>query len=507
MPEENKDLETIKNEYEQLSIRINRLNLLLLGILCIISFTISGAVNNSELVNLKEQVERDRIEARMLFNMYEIDPDYVSKRDNSKLTAEQKWEEFRSEFFQKVDKYKKMLNESLTVKPSLFGTGLGVNLLIWIYGFPFLFLAFQFYNFVQRKKQKLLLVLAQYSFESNSKNKFDRLLFSDKFNKETPFLRYPNQVIKVLIFITFIFLFSYIFIEGDIIWASWEITSILQYIVMIFTAIFYFSAYYYYICKKLDLQIENLLNWNPPEDLALIKVKKLIINLSKIIKKIEPRVSLITGSGLIILSLFLATSASCGNTDSNFEIIPLAGYRLFQGGSDAEWISTALRLSYYWEVPIDFIGRSVYAISIFLSIVTLTLTIITFLGFEILNSKKLIKYLFLVVALCLFIVLVNFSFNTFWFKDELFLISVLCWVVPIGMIYYFLIRERKHNFKNKDLIIFLKVFATPLLINSFLFVIYASIKGVGGILIYYVGILLIFLGYLKLWKSLSKTHN
>jgi uncharacterized membrane protein YfcA len=85
-------------------------------------------------------------------------------------------------------------------------------------------------------------------------------------------------------------------------------------------------------------------------------------------------------------------------------------------------------LGLYWQDAINNLGRFGYLIGVILAVVSLMVVIGSMIGPRLLDKKKLIAALFIISSTVSLVLVADFSFSVFWFKDELFLISNL--VVP-----------------------------------------------------------------------------
>lgn len=302
---------------------------------------------------------------------------------------------------------------------------------------------------------------------------------------------------------------------------------------MLLAGSFYGITYYYYVSNLLDKQTTVITGW-PMKPTAPVRVWMKLQNLTRRLIAIKrPRISLTVGSLLILISLFLSTSAAC---DSGLQRLP--GYKLLLEpgdkmqelewhvselkrlmkeplGSEVEvrewqdpgggwWISTVMQLKVrkggglYWRNSIHNLGRFTYVLSLVVAIFTLLVIISSIGRYKLYGVKKINAALFLLSVTLSLIVITDFSFNAFWFKDELFLLSNLFWIVPTVFLCFVTLSSHSYIKTHGDLIkSSLVILLLPLVISATAYVCYVTLNGFTGVLVYFVGINLISLTYLK----------
>ena len=153
----------------------------------------------------------------------------------------------------------------------------------------------------------------------------------------------------------------------------------------------------------------------------------------------------------------------------------------------------------YWRDAIHNLGRTAYLLSLVLALLTILVALF---------YKKLVGIDQATRALCVcavtlsLIAIVDFSFSAFWFKDELFLISNLFWLVPAVLIGSMVTRKR-HSLRSTTASRFLTVLLLPLLITSIVYVVYFALQGFVGLLVYFTGINVLAATYLRIVTTKS----
>lgn len=169
------------------------------------------------------------------------------------------------------------------------------------------------------------------------------------------------------------------------------------------------------------------------------------------------------------------------------------------GGSSISTILHPKAPDLYWEKAIHNLGKYSYLAGTALALATLILVLISLVRhLEKLRKPQIILSV-LSVALSL-ILIVDFSFNTYWFKDELFLLSNLFWIVPTGFVLFAVFSKRTASRKKQRLVIknILAILLIPLTASACAYVTYVTAKGFFGVLAYFVGINLLSQTYLNL---------
>jgi hypothetical protein len=502
---ENKSLEVLKTEYQQLSTTITRLGIVVISLLLIITFTVANAFEKADFSQLKNELENAQNLADSYLSAWRMTPD-----DEQSVSLNQQryksWTDAVDKTNEVRKKYNKYLEESLTISPSLLGIGVKVNLLAWIFIIPFIFIFIQFYLFILYKKQSLILIMAKTSLEIEGGRKTDELLFSKNFVKETAFRKYPNQLEKLLYWLIVVSLFSYLTIKSYPIWTPWTYTYALQYLIMISTVSFYLFGYYYQICINLDSQFSQLTTFSF-QPYSIVRLwRKTTKNIRKVIQKLKPKTSIFTGSFLIILSLFLSTSASCERLNPE----PMPGYELFNWNVTTNWVSIIFVRrddDLYWANAIDNIGRYTYIFSVILAVLSIALFLLYLVKLDFFKSKKMCAYMCLFSSLCALSVISDFAFNTFWFKDEFFLLSIFCWAIPIILLKKNFLNSGTSKLQKRKMSNIFSIFIFPLIINASIYVFYLAFWGITGLPFYYIGTIVLSLGYMMVWKELEGSTN
>lgn len=543
------DLDTLRIESQQIGSRITRLCIILIGLLAIVTFTVTNALHKVDRSGLQQDRDRTEQLRDILVNSYlrknaeltKQQPAAESeeeKREKKKLDDE--LEKARNEANEAQRKYTLFLEESFSINPSLLGSGLRIDLRTWIYIIPFMLLMTFIYVQILRKKQATLAIIASSLLANKTEtSKVGRLTFSERPGIVTPFTSHPFQLEQAIYLLVILILFSLIIIalsDAEMVLLGLSAIQAVQYLLMFLTVGFYGSSYYYHVASSLDKQSVAITEWSATPNVFMRASMKLRASTNWLVSRIRPKISLTTGSLLILTSLFLATSASC---DMNGDDVRLPGYRLLQepggkfqhidwasdqferlvkggpGGLEAVdkswqdpgggwWVSTVMQPKWgglYWRTAIHNLGRFAYALSLILAVFTTFLVLSTVRRSKLWRMQKLREALFLCSTTISLIIVTDFSFNTFWFKDEIFILSNLFWIIPSGLLFRLVLSNRRKSLDVSKTIAFLVTLVLPLVVCATIYVVYITSYGFIGVLAYFVGINLLSLTYLELVRA------
>lgn len=538
MKAENKDLETLRTEHQQLGSRITRLSIILISILTVVTFTITNALKKVDVSNLKQELDNAK-QAREIASNYYFDADIKTQSNEEIEKLRDLYLKANGKENELQDKYDTFLEESFSINPSIFGSGLRIDLRSWIYSIPFIVLIAGIYIQILRKKQKTLSLIAASQLSNTTEpTKIDRLIFSERPGIETPYARNPSQLEQTIYLLIIVFLLSLIIValnDADVVLLGLGLIETFQYLFMFLTVSFYGVSYYYYVSTSLDEQATAITGHSTKPSFPIRTWRKLQALTRRLTSRLRPKISLATGSLLILASLFLSTAASC---DKAADVVRLPGYKLLQesGGQlrelerlitslkgpgvpkpedkfwqDSEggwWVSVVMNTKtfteglFYWNNSINNLGRHAYALSLVLAVLTLLVVLCLVRRYKLYGIKKVHAFLFLFSMTLSLIVITDFAFSAFWFKDELFLLSNLFWIVPAAFLCRITLSNRvKTRTLRTRIKPFLVILLLPLVVSATVYVCYVAIYGFIGVIVYFIGINLLSLTYLEIWRT------
>lgn len=559
MPTDTKDLETLRAESQQIGSRITRLCIILISALVIVTFTITNTLEKVDVRELKQNLDNATMALEFLSGTYrrhlnetkQQPPSSNPKEDNAKDPIHDAYSKALNEKIEAQRKFDAAMKESLSISLPILGTGLKIDLRTWIYSIPFISIIAVVYIQILRKKQRVLSAIAALQIFNNAEaNKLDQLTFSEFPGLETPYARNPSQLEQIVYLLIIIFLISFIIValdQADIVLLGLGTIETLQYLLMLLTISFYGLSYYYYVATALDKQTAAIAGWVAKPTILIRAWRKLRVSVLAFSSRVKPKISLTTGAFLILASLFLSTSASC---DQNGQVVRLPGHKLLQepGGQiwkinqsldtleklleslkDSEssqdtadpvkeledrlardpgggwWISTIEQPKWeglYWRYAIHNLGRIAYSLGLGVAILTLLIVLYRLIRKKHSKLKKVHVALFLLSITLSLIVITDYAFNTFWFKDELFLLSNLFWIVPLAFLLHRTLSHKENAHSHWTLIkSSLVILLLPLTVCAAIYVGYVTWDGFWGVLTYFIGINLISLAYLQIVKG------
>lgn len=558
MSVEHNDLEDLRAEHARLGSRITRLSIILIGVLAVVTFTITNALEKVELRESRTKLDLAKsaeVWARDAYETHRFDSQPLSSSPNPEIQTSpeahllDRWDKAQVELEKAQRAYDSLLKDSLSISPAILGSGVRIDLQSWIYNIPIIALASLLYIQLLRKKQKILSRAAgsQISRSTNARH-LDRLTFSEKPGAETRYSSTPFQLELILYLLIVLFLLSLIVIaldDADSVLLGMSLREWIQYLLMFFTLSFYGVSYYFYVSESLDKEVAAVSGTAVMPRLALKSLRKLSALTRTLDSRLKPKPSLVTGSLLILASLFLATGASCNGTS---QVVRLPGYRLLQppGGwhwrtaqvepaveamekllkdpkyspelaertlesvkekvskdpGGAWWVSNVMQpkqLGLYWQSSVHNIGRHAYALSLVLAVLTVLVVVFSSGRYEVSATKPVYTFLFHLSTTLSLIIITDFAFNAFWLKDELFLLSNLVWIIPSVLLFSVSFSKGDKTLMFSARKRFLVSLLLPLVVSATVYVCWVAAYGFIGLVLYFIGMGLLSVTYAKLW--------
>jgi hypothetical protein len=283
-----KELETLRAESQQLSSRVTRLSIILLSVLAVVIITITTALEKIDVREVKHELDAAKIATDTVRGLYyaaSSDSKAPASDADAKI-AEKLKESYQDTWFKASKKQEEvqhrldaLLKESLSIKLSVLGSGLSIDVRSWIYCLPFVILIAVVYIQILRKKQRTILTVAASQLSNSSEaTKLDQLIFSAHPVLQTPYSKSPGQLEVAIYLLTTIFLLSCLIVSLDaaeivLLGLSW--TETIQYLLMLLTVTFYGVSYYYYTASAMDEQAAALTGWPPKQSFAIKSWQKL----------------------------------------------------------------------------------------------------------------------------------------------------------------------------------------------------------------------------------------
>lgn len=598
MPEFEKDIETLREAYQQLSSNVLRFGVIRLSILFIMIVSFSRAfeqidsrevkkkqeeiqnleqglfAKNRDTQDLKKELDDKRREFNRLWaansnwsgkpkqepphsgpplnasrgkkekpRQAAIPVTSPSREEINTAEAEKKKveDEFtRAEADRKSDQGKiedlksgiaDIYRKAFRVKVPVPGTEPEIDLRTWIYSLPFLFMFSEVYLFTLRKQRRLLSMVAAYRIRERSRNDtstFDHLLFASDPANAPPFAQHPSQMLTNLYVLCTLALAVYLVVVAQPFWGNWDATALIPVSQILLTAAFYTLAYCLYVSSTLDAQVASATGLIPRPSRLLTIWKRGIGWIWSKLSLLKPTVSVSTGSLLILMTLFLATSVdSCFGGHRGYDLV--RGWAEESTRNKADEFFEADPREYlqdeetteepfkkrkvYWLGMFGFsnygnyVGRSLY-------ILGLVLAILAFFGLLIARTSsasyqnqrwRLWLYgvagtLSLYVLSAYYFLLLSLSFpDSTSAHYSLLALWLLYWLIPVALWFRFAFSRRNETRARWPAVrSVLIVLYAPVAIFTCLFLVLAMVGGLNGLLAYVVGVNLLWLGYMQL---------
>ena len=439
------DMKVLREEVQQLSNRLIRFGLISLTILLALFLTIShfyGYLRNDETdEKIREAFELKRITGQ--------DPDIndilLLLQDNLSVSeapdhfhqgktqfGPQQVEEARVRQSQLHDELDKVVLEALAqlnVEPVVFGIKLPVNLKKWALILPFLFLVSATYLSILLAKLRVLLAVAQHRLRTDIQNEsttLDRLLFGGSPTQSRSYALYPLQLQKVIYAFCVVCFLIYLWtIGGAVVFRGILAIFTVAFLQIFLIAAFYSFAYAHHVSHQLELQLSEITG-EPSNN----RITLFWISLRKLARyaagSLSPRVTLPSGSLLILITLFLCiglTASSC-----NKEAEPRRGSELALRRPGVFWYSASLPQDFVGggtpDYKLNAIGRSVYLLSLTLAGFTLLFVPFLFYG-RALNYGNQLNWIFRTSGIVPLFLTTDFAFNIPLFSGNLFVAKMI----------------------------------------------------------------------------------
>jgi len=367
-----KDVETVRTAYQQLSDQVNRFTFVRFILLFILAISFARAfelINTAEIgkrqaaitdleskiKNLNERLNqpqaptqpgeegRHEPSERSAVRPYApegaaqavVSAEGVEGEGKAVGTAEdearkktpsprQEIERLQTEVAANTEKIEEIYRQAFRVKIPFVGGDPMIDLRSWIYALPFLFILSEVYLYILRKQLGLLSRIAAYrvrQMKSEGISTFDRLLFSNEPDSAPPFAQHPAQLFRVLYLPVHLALAVYIVATGKPFWKSWDPGALIAIIPILLTATYYAIAYSLHVSRQLETQVEAAVGLSPTPRRLCTVLENAQGRARALAARLKPGFSLTTGSLLIGMTLFLSFSMdSCAGTHRGYDL-------------------------------------------------------------------------------------------------------------------------------------------------------------------------------------------
>lgn len=274
-----------------------------------------------------------------------------------------------------------------TVKPSLLGADLEFDLRYWIFALPFVVWLSAIHLGILRKKLSLLRAVAAARLAADKDGGVavvDRLAFARREGAGgAPFLSHPGKLEAIVYVLSVALAVAYLAASGFQFWRYWtpRVKLYLAETILLFS---YFAfAYTRAVGGAMGAHAKEVLGVEPGQDL-IGRAWRLLGRLARAVSRpgrSRPHVSLVTGSLLVLSTLFLAFASSCEERGAGDEVVPKMGYKLALGREDTFWYS-----GFFGGASAINLGRWYYLLCLGLALFTLVVV-----GTELARGPRLLR--------------------------------------------------------------------------------------------------------------------
>lgn len=491
----------------------------------------------SEEPSVKQKIQDPRAEPNDGENTLEppTDEEILRLSDRKIRQAEDKERQAAAELQNRLaEEVKKAQVEVFSPEYSIAGAKLKTDLRNWFALLPFLLITSELYLYILRKQRKLLRLLASSLIHSNTATlssipTLHKLLFADRPGAVAAYERYPSRLSETIYFVLSLSFLIYLALIAEPIWKG---LAWVHYIVLsmpLLTAVFYAVACAFYVSTKLEMQFTS-------EAALTVSAGKLITLWQRIRERGRriaareiPRFWLTTGSGLILLTLYLGVGVdSCGGVKRGRELLfnPVQVTYVGKDESipdltekeDVTWWSTALlsyvrsydpdnpsRTTFNLVVLNQHLGRGTYILSLMLAALTIALWLSSYSRLSLLKTRWLSSLLYFVSGGTL-LFFVTDLYLAFYPTKLKFVLMLACWLTPLTLWASLGFSQKKQaTWANVRPIVLIVI--APLAVLSVLIptiTLFDDKETLSGLLVLLLGVFTLCLGYRQLTNATGK---
>lgn len=371
------------------------------------------------------------------------------------------------------------------VEAPIPGIRINLDLRYWIFVLPPLFFLSGIYLYILRQKLALVTAVAAYRLrlaKTEEVTEVDRLHFEDN----ATYMRFPGSLGVTLFVAVYLLLPVYLVSSGASFWTYWSTSSLIGIgsVLLVFTL--YSLSYAHSITNRINQEIARITHLPLRRNFINAALNKCKYLLQRIAQRLNPKIPLSTGSVLVFITLVLTISQNSCEEKS------YKGYQVLLGEEGAHWY-TSFGLFEEVNQLISIEGRLTYAFALLLALLTLLLILIPRLYFRITNERFRKPLLALAGGIFILSTIDFSSAGIFAIWGEAVGLGLWAIIMSVWIRYSF----SRHRTKRQKWIRIrapLLVFSIPFFILAFLFA--AGNLMLPGLLAYFLGVNLLFLGFM-----------
>ncbi len=363
---------------------------------------------------------------------------------------------------------------------------LRINIIFIVLLLPYLIMCNSLINYTLKRKIDVLNIIININ-QIKANGNISQLIVDDF--GFTAYTKYPNKIIlyiiKIITYIIFAFsmtIFILIFeLMFDTIKKDLLITGPIFIYLLYIIPFFYFIVFRYFIKNKFNEECQKISKVTKYDDITKKVINRVITFVNNLLYMRAPRRKLFMGSLLILLSLYLGMTRSCGGNIST-------GYEVITNKSISTWgIET-----FIFGHSFPHVGRFLYILSIFF---TSTIIIITIINSKLVYHKIINYFLFVIIGIIFTYSIFDFSIGFYLipFPLEIFVLLVSIFLF-FKLSNTYLSSLSNNAFVSNPKYLLYVYFILPFLLLSIINIIILFCENVKGLFVYFTGLLFILLG-------------
>lgn len=383
------------------------------------------------------------------------------------------------------------------VEAPIPGVKIKVDLRYWIFILPPLFFLSGIYLHALRKKLDVIRAVAAHRLslaKPEEITQVDRLYW----HYNPAYARSPSHMAATLFVACYLFLPVYVIYAGASFWTYWD-TSLLVGIGFVLSGLTLYSfSYAHLLTNRFNREIARITNLPLRRNIINVALERSKLLIQRVAQRLSPRIPLSIGGVLVLITLLLTISQS-GCDHKTYK-----GYQVLLGEKGAYWYPSFALLGDTNTFNSN-IGRITYGMALLLALLVLVLIAVPRLYSKV-GEERLRKPLLGLAGAIFVVSTIDFSVSAGVYPVwEGATRLTLCAIFTGLWTYHSFSSQQSKRQKWARIRSPLLVFSTPFLVMAFLFA-FQNLVGLPGLMAYFVGITLLFLGLTQLQYRLSPLH-
>jgi hypothetical protein len=385
------------------------------------------------------------------------------------------------EIVAKAAAFEREAHDLFTIKPSLLGTEIDIDLRYWIAVLPLFLVGANLYLLILQSKRKAIRTIASARLEtaeSGEVSPLDALFFG---GPATPYADHPGKLGAALYVAASLGLVAFFVVESRPLWTLWSYEALGSLVWLAALVGFWCFAFAYSIDRRLQQHAQAIAGVAPPVTLVT-RCEALLRALPARCRAWFgrlPRVTAATGATLVLLSLTMPMAKSCtGDVLRGREVLFDDGFQWLIPHHELVTFGHLAAHPVYW---VAVILAALTALAIVVSMV-LRRTPRWFARWTTPLARMVAWFLFIDIAFA-------YPVSSMWPADDyflaaLFLIPLLLWIPLPG-------RREATARRRERIVALLLVLCAPGLVRAVIALVEVSVRGIPGVAVLLVGCVLL----------------